>query len=272
MDSIQSTLSTDPDLPGSFLFDSIVFGPVYSRRLGSSLGINLLPANKKVCTFNCIYCECGFTHATTEKSKLPSISDVIMAIENSLILNKKKGNTIDHITFAGNGEPTIHPDFLEIIKKLIILRQKYYPDSKIAVLTNGTQLHNPVVVKALSLVDDPIIKLDSAIEETVRIMDSPLVNYNLENLIKALVKMNSDFILQTMFIRAECNGVIVDNTTDFEVNAWLNILKRVKPRLVQIYTISRIPASFKVEKINAETLEAIAQKVNKLGIETLVTP
>ncbi|HPW65469.1 MAG TPA: radical SAM protein [Salinivirgaceae bacterium] len=272
MDTIQSTLSTDPDMPGSFLFDSIVFGPVYSRRLGSSLGINLLPANKKVCTFNCIYCECGFTHATTEKSKLPSTTDVITTIENSLILNKKEGKTIDHITFAGNGEPTIHPNFLEIIEKIIVLKQKYFPDSKIAALTNGTQLHKPDVVKALSLVDNPIIKLDSAIEETVHIMDSPLVDYNLKNVIEAMIKMNSNFILQTMFIRAECKGVIVDNTTDFEVNAWLDVLKRIKPRLVQIYTISRIPASISVEKINAETLEAIALKVNKLGIKTLVTP
>ncbi len=272
MDTIQSTLNTNPDKPGSFLFDSIVFGPVYSRRLGSSLGINLLPPNKKVCTFNCIYCECGFTHATTEKSKLPNITDVIAAIENSLIHNKKEGKAIDHITFAGNGEPTIHPNFLEIIEKLIVLRQKYYPNSKIAVLTNGTQLHKPDVLKALSLVDDPIIKLDSAIEETARIMDSPLIDYNLEDVIEAMVKMNSNFILQTMFIRAEYNGVKVNNTTNVEINAWLDVLKRIKPRLVQIYTISRIPASITVEKISAETLESIAQKVNELGIKTIVTP
>ncbi len=271
MDSIQSTLSPDPNIPGGFLFDSIVFGPVYSRRLGSSLGINLLPANKKVCTFNCIYCECGFTPATTEHTKLPKFSDIISAIEKSLVQNKTKGTHIDSITFAGNGEPTIHPEFLEIIEELLILRQKYYPKARIAVLTNGTQLNKPKVFKALSLIEDPVIKIDSAIEETIRVLDSPLIDYNLDSVIKAIVKMQSNFILQTMFIRAIYKGITVDNTTEKEVNAWLLLLKRIKPRLVQIYTISRIPASLSVEKVNKDTLESIAHRVNKLGFETIVS-
>jgi wyosine [tRNA(Phe)-imidazoG37] synthetase (radical SAM superfamily) len=272
MTTIQSTLTPDPNMPGTFLFDSIVFGPVISRRLGVSLGVNLLPANRKVCSFNCIYCECGFTPATLENGMLPSHEEVVKEIEKALIEHKIGNKTIDSITLAGNGEPTLHPHFPQIIESLLVLRRKYFPQSRIAVLTNATRLHKPTILNALSLIDDPVLKLDSAIDSTVKAMDCPVESFKIKNVVDIMAKMNSNFVLQTMFIRANLNGQIIDNTTDVEVKAWLTVLKKIKPRLVQIYTVSRIPASGNVEKVNLATLESIAQKVQKLGIQTQVTP
>lgn len=271
MEKIQSALNPVPN-SGSFLFDSIVFGPVYSRRLGSSLGINLLPTKQKVCTFNCIYCECGFTYPKPDKSQLPKFETVVKTIESALQENKDKEKPIDSITFAGNGEPTMHPEFLAIIEKTVEMRNIYYPKSRVAVLTNGTLLHNSKIRKALSLIDDPIIKLDSAIDETALAIDLPLVKYNIKNIVEQIKKLSFSFVLQTMFIKARHNETEIDNTTDKEIDAWLETIKQIKPRLVQIYTVSRIPAEASVTKISPEILENIAQRVNELGYKTLVTP
>ncbi len=272
MITIQSTLTSDPNMPGTFLFDSIVFGPVISRRLGVSLGINLLPANRKVCSFNCIYCECGFTPSTLENSMLPLHDDVVKELEKALIEHKLANRTIDSITLAGNGEPTLHPHFPKIIDSLLVLRRKYFPQTRIAVLTNASRLHKPGILNALSLIDDPILKLDSAIESTVKAMDCPVESFKIKNVVDIMAKMNGNFVLQTMFIKASIGDSFIDNTTEKEVNAWLKVLKKIKPRLVQIYTIARIPASGKVEKVDFARLETIAQKVQKLGIQTQVTP
>lgn len=271
MTTIQSTLTSDPNMPGTFLFDSIVFGPVISRRLGVSLGVNLLPANRKVCSFNCIYCECGFTPATLENSMLPSHDQVVKELEKTLIEQKLSNKTIDSITLAGNGEPTLHPHFAQIIDSLLVLRRKYFPQSRIAVLTNATRLHKPAILNALSLVDDPVLKLDSAIESTVKAMDCPVESFRIKNVVDIMAKMNGNFVLQTMFLKATFEGQVIDNTTEKEVEAWLKVLKKIKPRLVQIYTVSRIPASGNVEKVDVLTLESIARKVNQLGIKTQVT-
>ena len=272
MSTIQSTLSTNPDLPGTFLFNSIVFGPVISRRLGSSLGINLLPANRKVCSFNCIYCECGSTPATLDNSLLPSKDEVIIAIEKALVNQQKQNKTIDTITFAGNGEPTLHPEFPHIIESVIKLRDKYFPNSRIAVLSNASRIHKPGILNALSLIDDPVLKIDSGIETTLKLIDCPVESFNLENALKIMEKMKGDFILQTMFIKGEVNNTHFDNTTEEEIVAWLKIVERIKPRLVQIYSLSRIPASSNVEKIELSVLNSISERVQKLNIQTLVTP
>ena len=270
--TIQSTLSTNPDLPGTFLFNSIVFGPVISRRLGASLGINLLPANRKVCSFNCIYCECGSTPATLDNNLLPSKNEVIDEIEKALIKQKKQNKTIDTITFAGNGEPTLHPEFPLIIESVIELRDKYFPNSRIAVLSNASRIHKPGILNALSMIDDPVLKIDSGIEATLKLIDCPVESFNLEAAIKIMEKMNGDFILQTMFIKGVVNNIAFDNTTEEEVSAWLKVVERIKPRLVQIYSLSRIPASSNVEKIDESVLNSISERVKKLNIETLVTP
>lgn len=272
MTSIQSTLSSDPNTPGTFLFNSIVFGPVISRRLGVSLGINLLPANRKVCSFNCIYCECGFTPATLENSMLPSENEVIKEIEKNFINQRLENKTIDTITFAGNGEPTLHPQFPKIIDSVIQLRNKYFPKSRIAVLTNASRLHKPGILHALSLIDDAVLKLDSGIEKTLKIIDCPVESFNLAAALNIMEKMKGNFVLQTLFLKGVVNGEVVDNTTEEEISAYLNILKRIKPRLVQIYSLSRIPASNEVEKIDISVLESISKKVQDIGIQTLVTP
>ena len=272
MSTIQSTLSTNPDLPGTFLFNSIVFGPVISRRLGSSLGINLLPANRKVCSFNCIYCECGSTPATLNNSMLPSKDKVIKEIEKALEDQKKQNKTIDTITFAGNGEPTLHPKFPHIIESVIGLRNRYFPNSRIAVLTNASRIHKPAILNALSMIEDPVLKIDSGIEKTLKLIDCPVESFNLENAVKIMEKMKGDFILQTMFIKGVVNNTPFDNTTEEEVSAWLKIVERIKPRLVQIYSLSRIPATSDVEKIDLSVLNSISERVQNINIQTLVTP
>ncbi|HON18352.1 MAG TPA: radical SAM protein [Salinivirgaceae bacterium] len=272
MKIIQKSLVQQSDNPDAFLFNSIVFGPVISRRLGVSLGINLLPINRKACTFNCIYCECGKTPDDIGNSILPTHDEVTKEIEKIFFDLRLSNQSIDTITFAGNGEPTLHPHFPQIVDKLIVLRKKYFPAARIAVLTNATRLQKPGIINALSLVDDAILKLDSAIQETAEKINCPNETFNIESVIETASQMSGKCVIQTMFIRATVDGNSIDNTTDEEVTRWLEALNKIKPRLVQIYSLSRIPTINTVEKVDAETLQNIAAKVQQLGIETLVTP
>ncbi len=257
----------------TFLFDRIIFGPVRSRRLGSSLGINLLPATRKVCNFNCIYCECGWTsNPATSPEKLPSRSEVYTALDLKLAKMKEHGNTPDVITFAGNGEPTLHPEFAGIIDDCIELRNKYFPETRIAVLSNSTTITKPGIKEALLKVDQNILKLDSAFDLTVRIHNQPAVNVKVRELVDDLKKFNGQLIIQTMFIRGTINGNAVDNTTGEELEAWLKALETIKPSEVMIYTISRdTPDESLLKKVPASELKKIAEMVNRLGIRTQVS-
>jgi wyosine [tRNA(Phe)-imidazoG37] synthetase (radical SAM superfamily) len=257
----------------TFLFDEIIFGPVKSRRLGVSLGINLLPANRKVCNFNCIYCECGWTNSGNAKGeKLPSRKAVYEALEIKLKSMKAKGEAPDVITYAGNGEPTMHPDFPQIIDDSIKLRDKYFPDAKIAVLSNSTAITKPAIKEALLKVDSNILKLDSAFEETIRIHNQPNMNIRVDELVKNLQQFDGRLIIQTLFIRGTFNGRKVDNTTTEEIDAWLKAIKKIRPAEVMIYTISRdTPYGGDLKKIPAADLKYIASLVNKLGIKTQVS-
>jgi len=257
----------------TFLFDEIIFGPVKSRRLGVSLGINLLPVKKKICNFNCIYCECGLT-GDIEKAtgNLPGRQEVYEALDNKLSEMKSNNQQPDVITYAGNGEPTLHPMFPEIIQDSIKLRDKYFPEAKIAVLSNSTTISDPRIKAALQSVDQNILKLDSAFESTVKIHNQPRVRINMEELIRNLAGFNGKVIIQTLFLKGMYNNKVIDNTTDVEIDAWIKAIKRIKPSEVMIYTISReTPEGGELRKVPESELMRIAERVESMGIKTQVS-
>jgi wyosine [tRNA(Phe)-imidazoG37] synthetase (radical SAM superfamily) len=257
----------------TFLFGEIIFGPVKSRRLGNSLGINLLPNNFKLCNYDCVYCECGWTHKDeikTIKTKFHPLEDVQKELQKKLIYMHTNGIRLDNITFAGNGEPTLHPKFAEIIDLTIELRNKYYPEAQISVLSNATMLHNTKVFNALLKVDKNIQKLDSAFTDTIKVINRPLKHITAEEIIENLKKFNGRVIIQTLFLRGTYNGVVIDNTTDKEINKWLEAVKYVNPEEVMVYTFARNTPADTLEKVPKEELERIADKVRQSGINVLV--
>lgn len=257
----------------TFLFDKIIFGPVKSRRLGVSLGVNLLPATKKLCNFNCIYCECGWTSdSKEEKGYLPKRDEVCIALEKKLSEMKEKNQVPDVITFAGNGEPTLHPDFPGIIDDCIELRNKYFPGIRIAVLSNSTTITLPRIKEALLKVDQNILKLDSGFDLTVRLHNQPMVNVKVAGLIENLKNFKGQLIIQTLFLRGMYKGKVIDNTTPEEIEAWLKAVELIKPCEVMIYTISRdTPEGGKLAKVPLAELKRIAGLVKRLGIRTSVS-
>jgi wyosine [tRNA(Phe)-imidazoG37] synthetase (radical SAM superfamily) len=257
----------------TFLFEEIIFGPVKSRRLGLSLGINLLPAKKKICNFNCIYCECGWTGDIGNAiSQLPGRQAVLEALERKLSIMKDENQQPDVITYAGNGEPTLHPEFPGIIDGSLLLRDKCFPESKIAVLSNSTNINNPLIKAALKRVDMNILKLDSAFSSTIKIHNQPGVKVNVEELINDLIGFKGKVIIQTLFLRGIYNGIVIDNTTSREINAWLKAIERIGPMEVMIYTISRdTPKGGQLRKIPVKELRKIAALVERIGIKTQIS-
>ncbi|HVN59246.1 MAG TPA: radical SAM protein [Bacteroidales bacterium] len=258
---------------GTFLFDKVIFGPVKSRRLGVSLGINLLPGAKKVCNFNCIYCECGWSQPVEKNGGyLPGAEEVYEFLASRLQEMKVRDEAPDVITFAGNGEPTLHPEFPLIIDSSIMLRNKFFPKAKIAVLSNATTITNPAIRDALMKADMNILKLDSAFDETIRIHNQPRMEIKAVELIENLVKFRGRVIIQTLFLRGKYNRRIIDNTTTDEINAWLAALEKIMPSSVMIYTISRdTPVGGLLTKVPREELLHIASRVEKLGIPAQVS-
>jgi wyosine [tRNA(Phe)-imidazoG37] synthetase (radical SAM superfamily) len=257
----------------TFLFDNIVFGPVRSRRLGISLGINLLPVERKICSFNCIYCECGWTSCTTgNRTELPSRKEVFDALRTKLAEMKEQGRGPDVITYAGNGEPTLHPDFSSIIDDSISLRNQFFPEARISVLSNGSTLRRQPVRNALKKVDMNILKIDSALPETVKRLNQPRVSYNPETFARYVREFDGRFIIQTLFVRGKYLGEVIDNASDAEVDAWLDVIKRLRPQSVMIYTIDRdTPLGKKLGKVPLAELKAIAARVKALGIQASVS-
>jgi len=253
-----------------FLFDNMVFGPVFSRRLGVSLGINLLPIDNKYCNFNCIYCECGWTNNKKGKMILAKRDELKQQLEAKLKEVQGTVNEPDAITFAGNGEPTIHPQFAEIIDDTIELRDKYAPKAAVSILSNATMLSKPKVAEALKKVDKNIQKLDSGIESTYKAINQALGNKSLNSIVEGLLGFEGKLIIQTLFLRGEYEGKIVDNTTEEEVEAWLEIVKKVKPEYVMLYPIERGTPAENIEKISKHELQKIAEKVEAAGIRAEV--
>jgi wyosine [tRNA(Phe)-imidazoG37] synthetase (radical SAM superfamily) len=253
-----------------FLFEQIIFGPIRSRRLGISLGVNLLPTVQKHCTFNCIYCECGWTQTQQVQEGFPTSGQIKQALEEKLKAMHSKGAMLDSITFAGNGEPTLHPHFSQIIDDTIELRNQYYPQADVSVLTNATFASEPKVASALLKTDKPILKLDAGTQETFSRLNQSLVEISLEEIVSSLEKFAGKAIIQTLFVQGDHNGDVIDNTSDAEVEAWLLHLQRIKPRLVMIYPIARSTPAENLKVVPYEKLSEIAAKVEKLGFEAEV--
>ena len=251
------------------LFDSIVYGPIRSRRLGVSLGMNLMPTTAKLCTFDCVYCECGWNQPVSHPI-IPTREQVREALASRLIALSP--NSIDVITFSGNGEPTLHPEFLGIIEDTCALRDQYCPKAKISVLSNSTQLGRQDVVEALRLCDNRILKLDSAIDATMRLIDKPVnTNLTVEQIAQWLALFNGNFTLQTCFLRGEYCGQTIDNTTSEELSAWYAMIERLHPQQVMIYVIDRATPLQTLSKVPAAEMEAIAAPLREKGIDVIVS-
>ncbi len=256
----------------TFLFDKTIFGPVKSRRLGVSLGINLMPNNRKICSFDCIYCECGLNGELGDKvSTMPTRLDVKNGLEEKLKDMLKDNLLPDVITFAGNGEPTLHSDFAAIIDDTIALRNLYCPNARIAVLSNASRLHKHEVFEALLKVDDNIQKLDSGLKETILKLDQPNYPYDLQKTIDQLKQFNGNVIIQTMFVAGEVDGCSIDNTTEEDISSWLDALEQIKPQKVMIYTIERDTPYNSLKKVSLSLLQQIAERAEERGYEVSVS-
>lgn len=253
------------------LFHDTIFGPIHSRRLGTSLGVNLMPRDGKVCSFDCLYCEAGFNAQGPGKSGLPSREEVARLLEQKLSDMHSRGDRLDVITFSGNGEPTLHPDFEGVIDDTIRLRDKYYPEVRISVLSNSTRLDRPDVCRALRRVDNNILKLDSAIDGTVRMIDRPNdPNYTVARVIDLLADFGPGCIVQTMMLRGSYNGRNIDNTTPEEIEALCRAYQLIRPKSVMLYSIDRQTPAQQLEKVPHDELEAIADRFRACGIEVSV--
>ena len=249
------------------LFHDIIFGPIHSRRLGLSLGVNLLPTESKLCSFDCIYCECGWNAEHRGLRRFNPREEVQRLLSETLQKMVADGTPPDVITFAGNGEPTMHPDFEAIIDDTIALRDKFCPSAKVSVLSNATQLHREGVRRALLRVDNPILKLDSAFDETVRRMNNPQNNnYSVRDVVDGMKSFDGQMILQTMFLRGTCEEEAIDNTVEREVAAWLELVAEIRPRQVMVYSLDRDTPCPTLEKVSREELQQIAARVEALGI------
>ena len=250
----------------TIIYPSPIFGPVHSRRLGISLGINLMPADGKICTFNCIYCECGLNEDYRPTLPRPTRELVAEKLEAKLKAMAAEGQLPDVLTFAGNGEPTCHPHFAEIIDDTIALRNQYCPKAKVSVLSNATMIHHPQVHDALMRVDNNIQKLDTIDPQYINKVDQPVIPYDVHQVIERLKAFQGHVIIQTMFMQGKKGGVSVDNTSDAFVNPWLEAVKAIQPQQVMIYTIDRETPTQGLLKATHEQLDAIRDRVIAAGI------
>ena len=250
------------------LFQSIVYGPLHSRRLGTSLGMEIMPLEHKLCTFNCVYCECGWNEKVLHP-QLPTREEVRAALEEKL---STLDSPLSTITFSGNGEPTLHPEFLGIIEDTCALRDQYCPQAKVSVLSNSTQLGRPDVVKALRLCDNRILKLDAATDEMMRRIDLPVKeDLTVAQLIEWLAQFDGDFTLQTCFLRGEHDGQVIDNTTPTELNAWYNAVDVLHPKQIMMYVIDRKTPEQHLSKIPRPEMETIAAPLIAKGHEVIIS-
>ena len=246
------------------LFHSTIFGPIHSRRLGVSLGINLSPSDGKVCSFDCIYCEAGYNSQGKGTTGLPLREKVRNDLRAKLEAMKAAGDPLDVITFSGNGEPTLNPEFPGIIDDVMALRDEYYPAAKVSVLTNSTKVFSPEVAAALKKVDNNILKLDSAIEPTMRLIDQPTSKqFTVERVVDALKQFKGTGIIQTMMLRGEHDGKKVDNTTPEEVDALIKAYKEIGPREIMLYSLDRSTPEEKLVKVPKEELQAIGKRIEE---------
>lgn len=257
----------------SMLYESPIFGPVHSRRLGVSLGVNLLPADAKVCSFDCIYCECGYNCAAhVARPRFPSREHVAAALRDRLADMQAHGPAPDVITFAGNGEPTMHPDFPAIVGDVLALRDEFFPAARISVLSNATQILRDEVFEALFRVDNNILKLDTVSPSYIQLVDRPVsAHYDVGRLVERMAQFGARCIVQTLFMNGTHEGLDVSNISDEFVNPWLEALRRIQPREVMVYTIDRATPSPLLAKTTPQELDSIAERVRRLGIACQVS-
>lgn len=256
-------------MPG-ILYDSIVYGPVNSRRFGISLGINVLPENSKVCSFDCIYCEVGwnsdFPNGNSQE-QFHSRYDIYQSLKERLIDLKERHMIPDNITFSGNGEPTMHPEFSNIVEDIKNIRDQYVPDTKITVLSNSTTLTDKSVFETLMNIENNIMKLDAGSNYLFRLINQPVDNIHIEDIVENLKKFNGNLSIQSMFLRGKHHGQHIDNTREEEVKKWLAHIKAINPKRVLLYSIDRATPNHTIEKVQYDDLEQIADPVRHLGIE-----
>ena len=253
------------------LFHSTIYGPIHSRRLGMSLGINLMPNDGKICPFDCLYCEAGFNAQGPGKDGVPTREAVKKQLKRKFEEMKAAGQTLDVITFSGNGEPTLHPEFSKVVEDVMRLRTQYFPEAKVSVLSNSTMAGKLAVAKALLKVDNNILKLDSALPRTFRLINRPVSpNILPEGVIADLKKFSGQCIVQTIMVRGEFEGQHFDNTTDEELDALLSAYRQIEPREVMLYSIDRKTPAENLEKVSKDELERIAQRFRDAGIKVQV--
>lgn len=246
------------------LFNSTVFGPIHSRRLGTSLGINLSPNDGKICSFDCLYCEAGYNSQGRGTTGFPTRESVKELLRDKLKAMKQSGENLDVITFSGNGEPTVHPDFPGILDDVMTLRDEFFPQAKVSVLTNSTRIFTQEVAEALKRADNNILKLDSAIEESMRLIDRPNAkDFTVERVVEALKQFRGTGIIQTMILRGEHEGKAIDNTTPDEINALIEAYKTIGPREIMIYSLDRSTPEEKLVKVEKEELEQIGKRIEE---------
>lgn len=245
------------------LREKIVFGPIFSRRLGSSLGINLLPENGKICNFDCIYCECGWNRDGREDTRLPLPEELEAALRSKLEECRDNGVRIDSITFSGDGEPTLNPHFPEMIDITLRLRDEFFPHSLVSVLSNATMICRPEVRAALMRVDNPILKLDGGIDRIVAMVNQPCGKYSVAGTVDSLRAFNGNFVLQTMFLK----GPGFSSLEDENVEAWRRIVLELRPREVMVYTIDRQTPAEGLEKCSVAEMEAVTGPLSDAGLK-----
>lgn len=253
------------------LFHSTIFGPIHSRRLGVSLGVNLTPNDGKICSFDCLYCEAGFNAQGPGTTGFAPRAEVARLLGDKLRAMHDAGEKLDVITFSGNGEPTLHPDFAGVIDDTIALRDRFYPEAKVSVLSNSTRIFSPMVAAALRKVDNNILKLDSAITPTMQALDRPtLPSLTAERIIEGLTHFKDQCIIQTLLVRGHHEGVHIDNTTPAEIDALIQAVRRISPREVMLYSIDRKTPAQHLEKVDRDELTAIAARIeHETGVKTL---
>ncbi len=247
-------------------FNEIVFGPIVSRRLGSSLGVNLLPPKGKLCNFDCVYCECGWNKDGMGDKTFPKFEDIEAALEEKMSRLAAEGTPVDSITFSGNGEPTIHPDFPKVIDVTLRCRDKYFPNAKVSVLSNATMIGRPAVAEALMKIDNPILKIDASSDELIMKINKPVGHYRLEEVVEAMMKFDGNFVLQTMFLRSP----EFDTVSEEALAGWMDIVRKVRPREIMVYTIDRETPDKSLGKYTVEEMTAFAQPLVDEGFKIQV--
>ncbi len=236
-------------------FDDIVFGPIFSRRLGSSLGVNILPSKGKLCNFDCVYCECGWNKDGMADRRFPTYEEIVTAFEDKMSSLSAEGAKVDSITFSGNGEPTMHPDFPKIVDAVLECRDRFFPKAKVSVLSNAYLVGRPAVAEALKRVDNPILKIDASSDELVRQINKPVGTYRLNEIVDALKGFDGDFILQTMFLRSPD----FDTVSGGALQKWMDIVRELHPREIMVYTIDRETPDKSLVKYTVEEMTALVQ-------------